>query len=134
MFSRKIITSTGFYRCCAPSASAPVMVINESPTGECFGGPRFAFEPSPEDPASSPPSWGWGLKNHYKTGEAFLLTIFQERKSSPKSKFWGRISGGRPRGYPGRTSGGKNFGQALEILGKISIAVRTSMTRRRGRP
>ena len=25
----------------------------------------------------------------------------QERKSSPKSKFWGRKSGGRPRGYPG---------------------------------
>ena len=26
VFSRKIITSTGFYQCCAPGASAPVVV------------------------------------------------------------------------------------------------------------
>ena len=32
VFSRKIITSTDFYRYCAPDASAPVVVINESPT------------------------------------------------------------------------------------------------------
>ena len=32
---------------------------------------------------------------------------FQERKSSPKSKFWGRISCGRPRGYPGGRTGAK---------------------------
>ena len=32
MFSRKIITSTGFYRYCAPDASAPVVAINESPS------------------------------------------------------------------------------------------------------
>ena len=44
--------------------------------------------------------------------------VFQERKSSPKSKFWGRISGGRPRGYPRWMSDGKNFGHALEILKK----------------
>ena len=31
VFSRKIITSAGFYRHCAPDASAPVVVINESP-------------------------------------------------------------------------------------------------------
>ena len=31
VFSRKIITSTGFYRCCAPGASAPVVVKNQSP-------------------------------------------------------------------------------------------------------
>ena len=32
VFSRKIvITSTGFYRCCAADASAPVVVINQSP-------------------------------------------------------------------------------------------------------
>ena len=31
VFSRKFITSTGFYRCCAPSASAPVVVKNQSP-------------------------------------------------------------------------------------------------------
>ena len=29
------------------------------------------------------------------------------RKSSPKSKFWGRISRGRPRGYPGGRPGPK---------------------------
>ena len=32
VFSRKIITSTDFYRYCAPDASAPVVVINQSPT------------------------------------------------------------------------------------------------------
>ena len=31
VFSRKIITSTGFYRCCAAGASAPVVVKNQSP-------------------------------------------------------------------------------------------------------
>ena len=31
VFSRKIITSTGFYRCCAPDASAPVVLKNQSP-------------------------------------------------------------------------------------------------------
>ena len=31
VISRKIITSTGFYWYCAPDASAPVVVINESP-------------------------------------------------------------------------------------------------------
>ena len=31
VFSRKIITSTGFYRYCAPGASAPVVVKNQSP-------------------------------------------------------------------------------------------------------
>ena len=35
-FSRKIITSTGFYRCCAPGASAPVVVrYRAQPPGEC---------------------------------------------------------------------------------------------------
>ena len=33
--------------------------------------------------------------------------IIQEPKSSPKSKFWGRISGGRPSGYPGGRPGPK---------------------------
>ena len=32
VFSRKSITSTGFYWYCAPGASAPVVVVNESPT------------------------------------------------------------------------------------------------------
>ena len=36
VFSRKIITSTGFYRCCAPGASAPVVVKNQSPTNGPF--------------------------------------------------------------------------------------------------
>ena len=31
VFSGKITTSTGFYRCCAPAASAPVVVKNQSP-------------------------------------------------------------------------------------------------------
>ena len=31
VFSRKLITSTDFYRYCAPDASAPVLVINQSP-------------------------------------------------------------------------------------------------------
>ena len=31
-FPRKIITSIGFYRCCALAASAPVVVKNRSPT------------------------------------------------------------------------------------------------------
>ena len=31
VFSRKIITSTGFYRCCAVGASAPVVVKNQPP-------------------------------------------------------------------------------------------------------
>ena len=31
VFSRNIITSIGFYRYCAPSASAPVVVKNQSP-------------------------------------------------------------------------------------------------------
>ena len=29
-------------------------------------------------------------------------TLRQERKSNPMNKFWDRVSGGRPRGYPGR--------------------------------
>ena len=33
--------------------------------------------------------------------------LFQERKSSPKSKFWCRISRGCPRGYPGGRPGAK---------------------------
>ena len=32
VFPREIITSTGFYRCCAAGASAPVVVKNQSPT------------------------------------------------------------------------------------------------------
>ena len=36
VFSRKIITSTGFYRCCAPGASAPVVVKNQSPRNCVF--------------------------------------------------------------------------------------------------
>ena len=34
-------------------------------------------------------------------------TVFQERKSSPKNKSWGRISRGRQRGYPGGRPGAK---------------------------
>ena len=35
VFSRKIITSTGLYRCCAPGASAPVVVKNQTPISVC---------------------------------------------------------------------------------------------------
>ena len=48
------------------------------------------------------------------SGTAFALCLSkifggnnQERKSSPKSKFWGRICRGRPRGYPGGRPGAK---------------------------
>ena len=47
VFSRKIVTSTGFYRYCAPSASAPVVVINGSPT---FGGKQCPEESSRKSP------------------------------------------------------------------------------------
>ena len=39
--------------------------------------------------------------------ENTLRQCIQERKISPKSEFWGRISGGRPRGYPGGRPGAK---------------------------
>ena len=40
-FSRKIIASTCFYWCCAPGASAPVVVTNQSPIqGVCGGSGR----------------------------------------------------------------------------------------------
>ena len=55
VFSKKIITSTGFYRCCAPGASAPVVVKHQSPTISVFGA-RFnslrvmqSSEPLPYD-------------------------------------------------------------------------------------
>ena len=54
----------------------------------------------------------------------------QERKSSPKSKFWGWISHGRPRGYPGGRPGAKASVRSSKSW-KTSILVRTSMTRRR---
>ena len=57
----------------------------------------------------------------------------QERKISPKRKFSGRIS----RGHPGVIRADvptQNFGQGPRNPGKTSIWVRTSMTRRRGRP
>ena len=61
--------------------------------------------------------------------------LCQERKSSPKSKFWGRFSGGRPRGYPG----GRLVGKFLKLRsgprnpGKTIISVRMSMTRTKAR-
>ena len=58
---------------------------------------------------------------------------FQERKSSPKSKFWGRISRGRPRGYPGGRPGAKTSVRPSKSW-KNKHMVPISMTRRRGRP
>ena len=40
----------------------------------------------------------------------------QERKISPKSKFWGRISGGRPCGYPGGRPGAKTSVRPSKVL------------------
>ena len=40
----------------------------------------------------------------------------QERKSSPKSKFWGRISRRRPRGYPGGCPGAKTWVRPSKYL------------------
>ena len=57
----------------------------------------------------------------------------QERKSSPKRKFLGRISRGH-RGAIRADIPAQNFGQGGQNPGKTSISVRTSMTRRRGRP
>ena len=73
-----------------------------------------------------------------KTIEEVLMlaveALVQERKSSPKSKFWGRISHGHPRGYPSGRPGAKTSVRPLKSWKKTSILVRTSMTRRRGRP
>ena len=46
-FYRKIISSTGFYRYCAPDASAPVVVINESPIGRSLRSAGKLSESSP---------------------------------------------------------------------------------------
>ena len=57
--------------------------------------------------------YGSGVRNKSVASKRVVLADvpgppnFQERKSSPKSKFWGRISGGRPRGYPGGRQGAK---------------------------
>ena len=66
-------------------------------------------------------------------GKNCLPTVSQERKISPKSKFWGRIS----RGHPGVIRADippQNFGQGTPNAGKTSTWARTSMTRRGGRP
>ena len=39
--------------------------------------------------------------------ETGVIHQIKNEKSSPKSKFWGRISGGHPRGYPGGRPGAK---------------------------
>ena len=60
-------------------------------------------------------------------------TPTQERKISPKRKFWGRIT----RGHPGVIRAdipAQNFGQGSRNPGKTSIWAWISMTRRRGRP
>ena len=43
-FSRKIIASTGFYRYCAPDASAPVVVINWSLKNRCLKSQKNKFQ------------------------------------------------------------------------------------------
>ena len=70
VFSRKMITSTGFYRYCAPVVSAPVVVINESPIiggfekGLAGGGWRQTNpqkEPKKFSRYLSPLSYGGGI-------------------------------------------------------------------------
>ena len=70
---------------------------------------------------------GPGLRANAVVSQFFFFVVwhtacpcrptFQERKSCPKSKFRGRISRASTQ-ISRRTSGGKNFGQALEILEK----------------
>ena len=65
--------------------------------------------------------------------EVLSTPNFQERKISPKRKFLGRTS----RRHPGVIRAdipAQNFGQGGQNLGQTSISVRTSMTRRCGRP
>ena len=47
VFSKKIITSTGFHQHCAPDASAPAVVINESPKTSLFLFGVFSCVPPP---------------------------------------------------------------------------------------
>ena len=47
VFSTKMITSTGFYRYCAPDAPAPVVVKNQSPISECYFPLRVAGHVAP---------------------------------------------------------------------------------------
>ena len=73
--------------------------------GRCPGPTRPGFlitakrDPSLGGIATVPGHGGSSLLNCRVTS--------QERKSSSKSKFWGRISGGRPCGYPGGRPGAK---------------------------
>ena len=82
------------------------------------------------DGTTSDPGWdldGPGI------GPRRVSDNIQERKISPKRKFWGRMS----RGHPGVIRAdipAQNFGQGARNPGKTSIWARTSMTRRRGRP
>ena len=69
---------------------------------------------------------------------SYTTIIVKNGKSSPRSKFWGRISGGRPRGYPGGRPGPKtsvkprNSGKKLAFRCGQDAKARTSMTPARG--
>ena len=73
-FSRKIITSTGFYWCCAAGASAPVVVKNQSPSfcnfsdlSLCAGLPQPPPEPFHAQNVTQP-RWG----HHLQLRQVFL--------------------------------------------------------------
>ena len=108
---------------------------------ETGGGAYFAFLLGSDNSRTTPPRippdeagllWGWCVVR----GPLNYETIDQERKSSPKSKFWGRISRGRPHGYPGGRPGAKTSVRPLKSLKNKHFGVdihdpkaRTSMTR-----
>ena len=74
---------------------------------------------------------GGGSADFIFMGAGIFLT--QERKSSPKSKFWPDILQTSTR-ISRRTYGGQELRSGPRDAGKISMSVRTSMTRRRRRP
>ena len=90
---------------------------------------RLAFVPLGSSPYARP-YW----KGEQKPATLSAPQKDHERKSNPKSKFWGRISGGRPRACPSGRLGAKTSVKPSKSWKKASISVRTSMTRRHGRP
>ena len=75
IFSRKIITSTDFYRYCAPNASAPVVVINQSPILPCR---EYTQEPRRE--ATSVEAGTRDRTNHIAFAEHFLVGRYKNNE------------------------------------------------------
>ena len=98
VFSRRFITSTGFYRCCAPGASVPVVVKNQSPRDVEIAflahvlegphpGPVANFQLLDHGGPDEPPKCNPQLSMDHMTGKKRS----QERKSSAKSEFCHRL-------------------------------------------